>query len=70
MASHQRTFKSKRNHTRHTYKFYKNRKNDPKWRADYLSVRRILFIENTITLIVIAVIIYFGYKYYLSISMT
>lgn len=67
MASRQRTFKSKQTHALHTYEFYKNRKNDPKWRADYLSVRRMLFIENTIRLIVIAVIIYFGYKYYLSI---
>lgn len=44
----------------HTYEFYRKRKNDPKWRDDYINARNIRIITSLITLVILV----FGLLFY------
>ncbi|AUJ29096.1 hypothetical protein [Liquorilactobacillus hordei] len=54
-----KTYPSKRTRSQHTYAFYKERRDDPAWREDYLRVRairqRALIIEVMLGILVIAI---------------
>lgn len=47
--------RNEENYVNHTYKFYKDRKNDPKWRPNYLKARqqRIIWIVIGIAFILL-----------------
>lgn len=58
--------RNEENYVKHTYKFYKDRKNDPKWRPSYLKARqqRIIWIIIGIAFILlISSISFFAYSY-------
>lgn len=44
----------------HTYEFYRKRKNDPKWRDEYINARNIRIITSLITLVILV----FGLLFY------
>lgn len=53
----------------HTYEFYKRRKNEPKWKDDYIRVRNLRIVSITMTIIVISVCALF-YFYAISHNIT
>lgn len=58
--------RNEENYVKHTYKFYKDRKNDPKWRPSYLKARqqRIIWIVIGVAFILlISSISFFAYSY-------
>lgn len=58
--------RNEENYVKHTYKFYKDRKNDPKWRPSYLKARqqRIIWIViGTAFILLISSISFFAYSY-------
>lgn len=52
-----RTYESARTGSRHTYQFYKDRQNDPRWQEDFILVRKTRRLENAL-MIVIALIVF------------
>ncbi|QFP78791.1 hypothetical protein [Latilactobacillus graminis] len=59
-----RKYLSKSTRTKHTYEFYKERRDNPQWRADFLEVRSKRRIEIAIQAFVILVIVAGGGFYF------
>lgn len=55
---------SKRTRTKHTYEFYKQRRNSPQWRDDFLEVRKKRRIEIAIQALIILLIVVGGVFYF------
>lgn len=58
--------RNEENYVKHTYKFYKDRKNDPKWRPSYLKARQQRIIWSVIGvafILLISSISFFAYSY-------
>ncbi|TBX38725.1 hypothetical protein EUZ87_13040 [Lactiplantibacillus paraplantarum] len=56
----QKKYISQRTRTTHTYSFYRQRRNDPNWRADYLEARTQRQRHILVTLIIILALMLFG----------
>lgn len=59
-----RKYLSKRTRTKHTYEFYKQRRDNPQWRDEFLEVRKKRRIEITIQAFIILTVVAGGALYF------